>query len=326
VPCCTNARPRPRLSPPARRSARPLLAPRANDAAPGGAEWETDVSDPRPRRVFLLANPDKPDAGRVLDELRQFAAGRADVVGAAHQIDARSAVPDGVDRIVVLGGDGTLLGVARSLVGRQIPLIGVNLGKLGFLAEFSVEEVKTHFEAAVSDDSLVSRRAMLDVAVERQGAPVASVLAVNDCVVQMGPPFRMIQLDVAVDGSHLTRMRGDGLIVCTPSGSTAHNLSAGGPIMQPDVQAIGLTPLNPHSLTHRPLVIDADGRIEIHASAVNGGTAAIIDGQVSIPLQRDDIIRITRHAELFQLVRNPTHAKWHNLTTKLYWGHNPAYE
>ncbi len=278
------------------------------------------------RRVLLLANPDKPGAAAVMDDLHRFAAERTTVVGAAGRIDAAAPLADGADRIIILGGDGTLIGVARSLDGRQVPLIGVNLGKLGYLAEFSVDEIKAHFDAAVGDDSLISRRIMLHATIQRGALTVANVIAINDCVIQMGPPFRMIQLDVSVDGCHLTRMRGDGLIVCTPSGSTAHNLSAGGPIMQADVQAIGLTPLNPHSLTHRPLMIEDASDIEIRATVVNGGTAAIIDGQVSVPLQRDDVIRIRRHAHLFQLVRNPTHAKWHNLTTKLYWGHNPAYE
>lgn len=283
------------------------------------------MTDSPKRRVFLLANPDKEGVREIMNDIQAFAGGRVNVVGSALQVNAAPTIPPDVDRIVVLGGDGTLIGVARSLNGRQVPLIGVNIGKLGFLAEYSVDELKTHFDAAVGDDTLVSHRLMLSVTVLRAGTEVSSAIAINDCVVQMGPPFRMIDLDVAVDRAHLTRLRGDGLIVCSPSGSTAHNLSAGGPIMQADVQAMGLTPLNPHSLTHRPLMIDDASQIEIRTVAVNHGTSAIIDGQVTVGLLRDDVIRIRRHTDLFQVVRNPRHHKWHNLTTKLYWGRNPTY-
>jgi len=136
----------------------------------------------------------------------------------------------------------------------------------------------------------------------------------------------MITLGVSVNGEHLTDVRGDGLIVCTPSGSTAHNLSAGGPIMQPGVDAMVLTPLNPHSLTHRPLVIECDAVIEISANAVNEGTTAIIDGQVSYSLKTGDRVTVKRSTSDVLLVRNPKYAQWHKLVTKLHWGKAPAYE
>jgi NAD+ kinase len=245
------------------------------------------------------------------------------VVGANLSTDGQAAVKAGAERIVVIGGDGTLIGVARSLHTQQIPLIGVNMGKLGFLTEFSVEEVQAHFERALRDFSLIARRTMLEASVHGNGEARVCCLAVNDCVIQAGPPFRMIRLGVAINREHFTDVRGDGLIVCTPAGSTAHSLSAGGPIMQAGVDAIVLTPLNPHSLTHRPLVIERQAVIDITASQVNEGTTIIIDGQVSYPLQRGDRVTIRRFDTDMLVVRNPIYARWHKLVTKMHWGQGP---
>ena len=277
------------------------------------------------QRVYFLSNPDRVDAASVLEDLLSFAASRCTVSGSSLGLDGRAAVTAGADRIVVLGGDGTLIGVARSLGTDQIPLIGVNVGKLGFLAEFSVDEFKSCFDRAISDDTIISRRTVLQVAVQHQGRVRDRSLAVNDCVIQAGPPFRIIRLAISINGEHLTEVGGDGLIVCTPSGSTAHNLSAGGPIIQPGVDAIVLTPLCPHSLTHRPLVVERESVIDIVARDVSEGTTAIIDGQVSCPLQPSDRITLRRFDTDFVLVHNPLYAKWHNLVTKLHWGQAPDY-
>ncbi len=280
----------------------------------------------RAQRVYFLSNPGKPDGVAALEDLRSFAASRCTIVGSSLGLHGREAVQAGVDRIVVAGGDGTLIGVARSLGADQVPLIGVNVGKLGFLAEFSLEELKRCFDRAISDDTIISRRTVLQVSIQCNGGVRDSNLAINDCVIQAGPPFRIIKLGIAINGEHLTDVGGDGLIICTPSGSTAHNLSAGGPIMQSGVEAIVLTPLSPHSLTHRPLVIEREAVIEVIAREVNEGTTAIIDGQVSCPLTRGDRVTIRRFETDFLLVRNPLNAKWHNLTTKLHWGRSPSCE
>ena len=275
------------------------------------------------RRVYFLGSPDKREAAVALEELQGFAASRCLVVGSSLALNGRAAVEAKADRIVVIGGDGTLISTARSLGADQIPLVGVNVGKLGFLAEFSIEEFRSSFDRAVSDDTLVGRRTILQVTIQHDGAVRDSSLAINDCVIQAGPPFRLIDLDISINGEHLTEVGGDGLIVCTPSGSTAHNLSAGGPILQPGVVAIVLTPLSPHSLTHKPLVIERESVIDIFARRVNTGTTAIIDGQVSCPLQPGDRVRIRRFGTDYLQVRNPLCALWHNLVTKLHWGHAP---
>jgi len=276
------------------------------------------------RRVLILANPDKPGAPDALASLCSFVRDRAELTDASCSLDVSRAVSERPDRIIVLGGDGTLIGVARAMGEAQSPLIGVNMGKLGFLAEFSLESLCHELDAALGDDRLISRRMMLDVTLELRGGRDVKSTAVNDCVIQMGPPFRMITLSITIDGEHLTRIRGDGLAVCTPTGSTAHSLSAGGPVMSPELRAIGLTPFNPHSLTHRPVVFGPDVVLEIRPEAVNSGSSVIIDGQVTHPLTNGDIIRVRRAKPEFHLVRHPRSSPWHNLVNKLHWGQTPA--
>ena len=276
------------------------------------------------RRVYLFGNPSKPHAQDAVERLKKPAGALFELLGASLGKQIEEKARD-ADRIVVVGGDGTLIGVARSLGSRQVPLIGVNVGKLGFLAEFSLDDLAADFERTVNDDGLISRRAALDVQIENGGVRHSSP-AINDCVIQAGPPFRMITLGVQLDDAHLSNVAGDGLIVCTPSGSTAHNLSAGGPIVQPDVDAMIVTPLNPHSLTHKPIVVNRESKLEITAMIVNDGTTAIIDGQEPHPLRTADRVIIRRYAHDFLLVRNPRHGLWHNLVTKLHWGQAPNYE
>jgi NAD+ kinase len=223
------------------------------------------------------------------------------------------------DRIIVLGGDGSILAVARALDDRQVPIAGVNFGKLGYLAEFTKEELSEHLMAVLSDDSIVSERMMLGAAF-RNHSPSEHVLAVNDCVVHAGPPFRMIELSIAVDGHQLTDFAGDGLVVATPSGSTAHNLSVGGPIVQSEIPAIVVSPISPHSLTHRPLVVHGDSVVEVTARQVNEGTAVVVDGQVTRPMQLGETLIISRREQPFQLIRNPAQPRWYTLTTKIRWG------
>ena len=237
------------------------------------------------RRVFILGNPDKPEVPAALEELKNFVSDKADLVGAELDLYGRRAVEAGADYVIVLGGDGTLLSVARSLRGERIPLVGVNFGKLGFLTQFSVHQIKEHFNALLANGKLITERAMLDVRVEHaDGGESYTGLCVNDCVIHAGPPFRVICLQIELDRRKLTKVCGDGLIVCTPTGSTAHNMSAGGPLLMADVDSIVLTPLNPHSFTHRPLVINAASRIVIEAEMVNPGTMALIDGQEQSPV------------------------------------------
>lgn len=281
---------------------------------------------PPPCRVALLANPHKPEALAAFDVLKEFAASRCELVSVEANCDVsgmRAAKPD---RIIVLGGDGTLIGVARELGDQEIPIVGVNAGKLGFLAEFTVGELTQSFDCVLCDDSLIMPRTALDVSIVRDGKTVSEYRAINDCVVLAGPPFRIITLDVSINDQSLTEFGGDGVIVSTPTGSTAYNLSAGGPIMLSSVQATIITPLNPHSLTHKPLVVEHTAEVRIEAREVNEGTTAMIDGQVSCPIRQGDIVVLKRAKHDVLVVRNPAYAKWFKLVNKLHWGRLPNYD
>lgn len=279
---------------------------------------------PAKESVFILGNPEKPGVQAAIDDVRSFAESRCTIVGTAMGLDGRGALEAGADLIVVIGGDGTLLAVSRSLGAHQIPLLGVNFGKLGFLAEFGVDDLKANLSQVLRDGKLVSEHMILDLAVHRGSKRCFQSLAVNDCVVHAGPPYRLIELAVRINDIHLTKIGGDGLIVCTPVGSTAHNLSAGGPIMQGGVLGIALTPLCAHSLTHRPLVVEHGATIEIVVERANVGTTVTVDGQAQGSLQMGDRITIKRFDSNFLLVRNPSHSPWHGLVTKLRWGQPPC--
>jgi NAD+ kinase len=274
-------------------------------------------------RVFLIGNPGKPSVAQALDQVEEIVSRYAQVVGKllSHPTaDLNEAQPE---LVVVLGGDGMILGVARALGRRQVPLMGVNLGKLGYLAEFSLKDLEDHFEQIVADPSPLSEGMMLDTTVCHQSRRVFHSLAMNDCVVQAGPPYRMIELAVMTDGQPLSSVLGDGLIVSTPIGSTAHNMSAGGPIVENGVNALVITPICPHSLAHRPLVLRADQAIDVIATRVNEGTTVAIDGQFSVPLHVGDHLSVRTSEHRFKLVRHPGQTRWHTLLAKLKWGVRP---
>ena len=275
------------------------------------------------RSLAILGSPDKSGADEVLARAGRWLAGRAAVVYSGITYDSQRALAAGPDLLMVLGGDGTLISVVHGLRERQVPIVGVNLGKLGYLADFRIEELEQEGDFLFSGELPITRRIMISVSLERPDGTREESPAVNDCVVLAGPPFHMIELDVAVDGDEVAHVRGDGLIVATPSGSTAHNLAAGGPILEPTGAAFILTPVCPQALTFRPLVLDARRHITIRAARANPGTAVATDGHVLHAFQPGDQITITRYAADFLLVRNPRHSEWHALRRKLRWGEGP---
>jgi len=271
-------------------------------------------------RVAILWNPGKAEAKASAGPLAEHIGRHAEVVATGVVDDAASLRESGLDRIIVLGGDGSILAVARRLGERQVPIAGVNFGKLGYLAEFTVEELKAHLHAVLDDPDIVSERMMIDTSTfDGDGRPHCST-AVNDCVVHAGPPYRMIELAISIDGAHLTNASCDGLVIATPSGSTAHNISIGGPILHARVNAVVLSPISPHSLTFRPLVVDGTSVIEVLVRQANPGTTMVIDGQVTFPLGVGHGVRVTRSDRSFQLVHNPAQTRWYTLTKKLKWG------
>lgn len=270
-------------------------------------------------RVVILHNPAKPAAEAIVEPLVACVKGRAEVLATDLVTAAAKYRDPQPDRLIVLGGDGSILAVARGMGDRQVPIVGVNFGKLGYLAEFSFEDLARNLDAVLGDPAIVSRRMMIEGTVAN-GRGVNRSIAVNDFVLHAGPPFRMIELTISVDGVHLTDASCDGLVISTPSGSTAHNMSIGGPILQSEVHAIALSPISPHSLTHRPLVVAGSARIEVLLHEANEGTTLVVDGQVTYPLVVGSRVEVQRSVHDFQLVHNPTQTRWYTLTEKLKWG------
>ena len=231
----------------------------------------------------------------------------------------------GADFAVVFGGDGSIISAARQLSQMNVPVIGVNIGKLGFLAEFSVEELKEHFNDIVSGKAAVEKRMMLSCQVSRAGKQTFCSSAINEVFITAGPPFRMIELKMTVDGQPLASCVSDGLIISTPTGSTAYNLSAGGPILSGNMEGMVITPMCPHSLSFRPIVINADCKVEVTAVRANEGTTLSVDGQVSCRLTSEEVVRVERAKTGFLIVGNPTRTEWDTLATKLSWAEKPRY-
>ncbi len=228
------------------------------------------------------------------------------------------------DIVLVLGGDGTILNVARNLGEIEVPILGINLGKLGYLAEFSPEDIKDAVTVVAQANIIVTKRIMLRVEIYRANKREFSSFAVNDVVIQAGQPFRMIQISILVDKDELTTVRGDGLIISSATGSTGHNLSAGGPIIDCESDGIVLTPICPHSLTHRPIVLTGTSKIEVIPIQVNPSSAVTIDGQIMKTLKGNERILIRRANKKFILVHNPKYSRWRTLQAKLGWGIGPT--
>ncbi len=292
----------------------------------------TSVDHPR---VLLLANGDKPEVTQALPDLRAWLRPRAEIVADhdIHQLGPQvMANLPSADLALVLGGDGTMLAQARQLAGRDLALLGINFGKLGFLAEFTLEELKRHWNAIATNQCPVSRRLLMQVRLLRSDEEgrvleVFDQVAMNDLVITAGPPFRMIDLALAIDpngsGADPTEFTGDGVIVSTPSGSTAYNLAAGGPIVSPGIDALCITPLCPHSLAFRPIVVNARSQIVLHVNRGNDGTTLVLDGQISTAVGAGDRVEITRHPAALRLLQNPDINYWKMLAHKLRWAARP---
>jgi NAD+ kinase len=225
-----------------------------------------------------------------------------------------------VDLLLVLGGDGTLLSVARLIGARDVPILGVNLGGLGFLTEVTLEELYPILDAVLQGIYEVTHRILLTATVHRQGERIAEYVALNDAVINKGVLARMIELETYIDGQYVTTFRADGLILSTPTGSTAYCLAAGGPIVYPTLRALVLTPICPHTLTLRPLVIPDAAKVEIVQGVTNENAYLTLDGQVGFTLRHRDVIRVVRSDHTITLLKAPGKDYFKILRTKLKWG------
>ena len=293
-------------------------------------------------KLVIFGDLKKQGVSEAIDEFLGFAKGKAEIVanygiGDLKQTCTNALSPEDTevlkkcDYAIVFGGDGSIISTARNVSKASLPVIGVNVGKLGFLAEFSVAELKDFFPRLKNGTAPVDKRMMLNCRVFSDGQgedrdEKFCSAAINDIYITAGPPFRMIELKILVDGQSLAGCVTDGLIISTPTGSTAYNLSAGGPILSPKIEAVVITPICPHSLSFRPIVINADSTIEVFGVRVNDGTTISIDGQVSLNLTINDVVRVEREDSDFLIVNNPLRSKWDTLATKLSWAEPPKYQ
>ena len=294
--------------------------------------------------VALIPNRDKPDAvaaaERLYAQLMRRQQGGA--VGRLLLLDGpeRAAIAQfKPELLVVLGGDGSILATAQALDGMAVPVAGINFGKLGYLAAYSLEEFLEHLDLILSGKAPRTERLMLQGAVypwRRQAvpeivslrmlqsvAPLAQGLALNDVVINAGEPFRMIELEVQVDEERTTTFRSDGLVGATASGSTGYNLSAGGPLISPEVEAMVLTPICPYTLAFRPVVLPAGASILVCPCRLNAGTRVSFDGQTNVPIGEDQCLLIQRAKSCLTLVENPRFTRWQMLAQKMHWACSP---
>lgn len=273
----------------------------------------------RPRTILLGSIDRKPDLLPAVDLLRPEIEKWVEIIDEdfAYEKDL-SECP--ADFAIVMGGDGSILRAAKQMGHNQKPVLGVNLGKLGFLADIHPDAVVNALHKVIEGDYRLVDHLMMHCQVIRNGQIIADDIGLNEAAVLGGPPFEIQTIDLYVDGQLATSYRCDGLIISTPVGSTAHNLSAGGPILRKNLQAFVISPISPHTLTVRPVVDRCDRVYEIVASKPNQSTCVVLDGQVLSQLKPTDRIRIESAEPVFQLIEIPGQNYYQTLREKLGWG------
>jgi len=267
------------------------------------------------RAVALFAKSDSAEAVAAVELLRSHLHARG--VAAIDGADAGAA-----DMAIVVGGDGTLLSVARRLAARNVPLVGVNLGRLGFMTDIARADMVDAVDRLLAGEFTADRRMLLDARVLRDGQEVFRTHALNEVVVNKGDLGRMIELEVHVDGEFLYVLRADGMIVATPTGSTAYALAANGPILHPAVPGIALVPLCAHALTHRPITIADSSCVELRLVQSYGGRVHC-DGQSHFDVRAGDCVRLARSSHVVTLLHPPGYSYFAMLREKLHWSATP---
>ena len=225
-----------------------------------------------------------------------------------------------VDLIAVLGGDGTMLRTARYVAQHPVPIVGINMGTFGYLTEVNLNETYAALELILKGDFLTEKRMMLDVKIRRGNKTIGSGIVLNDVVINRGNLSRIVELETAINNQYLTTYKSDGLIISTPTGSTAYSLSAGGPIVFPSVGCLCLTPICPHTLTNRPVIVPDSMVIRICVRGGDAETYLTVDGQVGEPLRRDDVVVCRSSSHFIRLIRPPKLKFFDVLRDKLRWG------
>jgi NAD+ kinase len=280
--------------------------------------------------IGIISRPRRSNIEVVVPPLLQWLAGRGirtlydtETAGALHDSShglSRVEVAEQSQLLLVLGGDGTLLAAARVAAPLGIPILPINMGSLGFLTSFTIEEMYPALEQVLAGRFSCSERVMLDVELHRDAEVIERQSVVNEAVINKGALARMIDLHLTIDGDFVCRYRADGLIVATPTGSTAYSLSAGGPIVHPAVESWIITPICPHTLSDRPVVVRDSSLIEVHLAGDTESVFLTLDGQTGIPMQAADVVRMRRAAERLRLIQPAQKSYFEILRSKLKWG------
>lgn len=284
------------------------------------------------KTIGIICKPRPQEAEEILKELHKWLLDQGLEVLMDHETaliaDAESDyqrvhLPPICDLIIVLGGDGTLLSVSRLVYDYDVPILGVNLGGLGFLTEVTLDNLYPTLKNVLTEDFELNERQLFDTHIHRKGERVAEYSVVNDVVINKGALARIIDLETFVDGKYVTTYRADGLIISTPTGSTAYSLSAGGPILYPTMRAMILTPICPFTLTNRPIVIPDDVKVEVVLATEKEDVLATMDGQLGFSLEYGDIVEIRTNNKRIKLVQPIDKDYYQLLRTKLKWGEHP---
>jgi NAD+ kinase len=280
------------------------------------------------KKIGIICKKDRPEPGEILKALVPWLRERGaevflekDRAGAlGMQGFEPEELPSLVEMVVVLGGDGTMLGAARLVSKKGIPLLGINLGGLGFITEVHKEELYDAMESILNDECPSEERMMLTAQLTRDGEKSGEFTALNDVVIDKGPIARIIDLETSVNGAYVTHFRADGVIVSTPTGSTAYSLSAGGPILYPSLNSIVLTPICSHTLTNRPIVLAGDMEVEVALKSRSDGVLLTHDGLVASTLGRGDVVAIKKSPYSTRLLMPCGRDHFKVLRSKLKWG------
>ncbi|MFW6457693.1 MAG: NAD(+)/NADH kinase [Planctomycetota bacterium] len=275
------------------------------------------------KKVILFGNPEKDSIARALDNLQPWLEERAGVVR-----DTDLNTPWGnenMDFAIALGGDGTMLSAARKFSGDHIPVIGINMGKFGFLTETTMEECHKMLTDVFEERYTISNRMMLRAVLERNKEVIQDTTGLNDVVISRTCLSRLLTIDFWVDGESVNSYRADGLIIATPVGSTAHSLSAGGPIVYPEIDGFVVSPICPHTLSNRPIIVPPDAELEVHPCDYAEPPALTVDGQIFTPLQEDDVVRVHKCDDDLRLIQTGRQHFFQTLRNKLGWSGHPNY-
>jgi NAD+ kinase len=287
------------------------------------------------KRIGIIAKQNKPEAVTIAGQLVEWLKPRgiqvyieegiqraipSSLAGPSLRGVKKEEIPSHAEMIIVLGGDGTLLSVARLVGSQEVPILGVNLGGLGFLTEITLGELYRVLERVIEGNFVTDERVVLNAGVVRQGKRFAEFIVLNDAVINKGALARIIDIETTINGEYLTTFKSDGLIISTPTGSTAYNLSAGGPIVYPSLHCLIITPICPHTLTNRPIMIPDDVEVRAILKSKQQEVILTLDGQQGFVLEFGDVVEVKKAPGRILLIKSPHRHYFEVLREKLKWG------